>query len=285
MTRISRVGTSPTGTRYGLSIVVAFALLFSVSTGLGAQESAAPPPYHPRQQVSGVIRIWGHGALGHDYIESLVASWEAEFRSFQPGVAFDNQLHGTASAMGALYTHTGDIALMGREIWPVEIDAFEQVYHYPPFGIDILTGSLDQRNKDFALVVFTNAANPIEHFSLPQMEHIFGGKQSAQTWGKLGLTGEWADKPVHVYGFEIHRGFGYYMQQKIFHGSPVWNPDMVELGDGKQPDGTLLDAGQRIVDAIARDPYAVGYSSLLYKNPGAKPMSLGPAGGPFVAAS
>ena len=285
MTRTSGVEISGTFMQNGLLVTGAFALLFSVSTSLRAQEPTGLGPYHPRQQVSGVIRIWGHGALGHDYIESLVASWEAEFRSFQPGVTFNNQLHGTASAMGALYTQTGDIALMGREIWPMEIDAFEQVYHYPPFGIDILTGSLDQRNKDFALVVFTNVANPIEHLSLPQMEQIFGGTKIVQKWGELGLTGEWADKPVHVYGFEIHRGFGYYMQQKIFHGSPLWNPDMIELGDVKQADGTLLDAGQRIVDAIAKDPYAVGYSSLLYKNPGVKPMSLGPAGGPFVAAS
>lgn len=285
MIQTSRAGRPARGVRFGALAAGVFGLLFSVSASLQAQEPAELPPYHPREQVSGVIRIWGHGALGHDYIESLVASWEAEFRTFQPGVTFDNQLHGTASAIGALYTNTGDIALMGREIWPMEIDAFEQVYHYPPFGIDILTGSLDQRNKDFALVVFTNAANPTEHLSVPQMEHIFGGTKSVKTWGELGLTGDWADKPVHVYGFEIHRGFGYYIQQRIFQGSPLWNPDMVELGDVKQPDGTLLDAGQRIVDAIARDPYAVGYSSLLYKNPGAKPMSLGPMGGPFVAAS
>jgi phosphate transport system substrate-binding protein len=174
---------------------------------------------------------------------------------------------------------------MGRDIWPMEIDAFEQVYHYPPLGIDILTGSLDQRNKGFALVVFVNADNPIGHLSLEQLERVFSGKNTAHTWGELGVTGEWADEPIHTYGFEIHRGFGYYMQQKVFHGSALWNPDMVELGDVKQPDGRLLDAGQRIVDAVASDPYAVGYSSLLYKNAGAKPISLGPAEGQYVAAT
>ena len=260
-------------------------LLWTFPIGLRAQGTQQTLPYRPHQQVSGVIRIWGHGALGHDYIESLVLAWEKGFRSFQPGVRFDNELHGTASAIGSLYTGTGDIALMGRDIWPMEIDAFEQVFHYPPMGIDILTGSLDQRNKGFALVILVNDSNPIGQISLEQAERIFGGANTAHTWGELGLTGAWSDKPIRTYGFEIHRGFGYLMQQKIFHGSPLWNPDMVELGDVRQPDGKLRDAGQRIVDAVAADPYAVGYSSLLYKNPGAKPISLGPDRGPYVAAT
>src|SRR5271155_4418830 len=78
------------------------------------------------------IRIWGHGALGHDYIESLVVKWEAGFHKTHPEVQFDNELHGTASAIGSLYTGTGDIAIMGREIWPVEVEAFEDMHHYPP---------------------------------------------------------------------------------------------------------------------------------------------------------
>ncbi len=261
----------------------ALALTFALSAS--AQSTSEPPSYKARQQVHGVIRIWGHGALGHDYIDSLVSAWEAGFSKVQPGVTFDNKLHGTASAIGALYTRTGDIAVMGREIWPMEVEGFEEIFHHPPLGIDILTGSLDVRNKEFALAAFTNKANPIQHLSLPQLARIFGGVNTAHTWGDLGLTGDWADKPIHVYGFEIHRGFSYYMQQKIFHGSPFWNPEMTELGDVKKPDGKLLDAGQRIVDAIANDPYAVGYSSLLYKNPGVKPIPLGPRGGPFVSAS
>ena len=281
MTITRHYRTSP-GTRL---LIYGLVLLWTFAIGLQAQGTQQTLPYRPHQQVSGVIRIWGHGALGHDYIESLVLAWEKGFRSFQPRITFDNQLHGTASAIGSLYTGTGDIALMGRDIWPMEIDAFEQVYHYPPLGIDILTGSLDQRNKGFALVVFVNDSNPIGQLSLEQVERIFGGANTAHTWGELGLTGVWSDKPIRAYGFEIHRGFGYLMQQKIFQGNPLWNPDMVELSDVRQPDGRLLDAGQRIVDAVATDPYAAGYSSLLYKTPRAKPISLGLAGGPYVAAT
>ena len=171
----------------------------------------------------------------------------------------------------------------GREIWPVEVEAFEDVHHYAPLGVDVVTGSLDIRNKDFALVVFVNRANPLAHLSLPQIAKLFGAEQKPPTtWGELGLTGEWARRPIHVYGFEIHRGFGYYLEQRVMNGSAKWNPALVELGDVKKADGSLLDAGQRIVDAIGADPDAIGYSSLLYKNPEVRPIPIGPAGGPFL---
>jgi phosphate transport system substrate-binding protein len=251
----------------------AAALLFASALPSLAQSATQKTP----------IRIWGHGALGHDYIESLVVKWEAGFRKTHPDIEFDNELHGTASAIGSLYTGTGDIAILGREIWPIEIEAFEDMHHYPPLGIDVVTGSLDIRNKDFALVVFVHKDNPLAHLSLPQIARLFGAEQPPPTtWGDLGLTGEWARRPIHLYGFEIHRGFGYYLEQRVMNGCTIWNPTLVELGDVKKPDGSLLDAGQRIVDAIGSDPDAIGYSSLLYKNPDIRAVPIGPAGGPFL---
>jgi phosphate transport system substrate-binding protein len=246
-----------------------------------------PDVYIAQQTIpQGPIRIWGHGALGHDYIESLVVKWEAGFRETHPEVQFDNELHGTASAIGALYTGKGEIAIMGREIWPVEVEAFSDIHGYRPLGIDIVTGSLDIRNKDFALVVFVNRSNPLAHLSLGQLARLFGAEQTPpSTWGELGLRGEWATRPIHLYGFEIHRGFGYYLEQRVFNGSSKWNPTLVELGDVKQPNGSLLDAGQRIVDAIGADPDAIGYSSLLYKNANIRAIPIGPDGGPFLMAT
>ncbi len=264
----------PASNRVGRALAIVLPAL--LAAGSSAAQSGQKP-----------IRIWGHGALGKDYIESLVRKWEAGFTAIYPAVKFDNQLHGTASAIGALYTGTGDIAVMGREIWPVEVEAYKDVMHTPPVGIDVCSGSLDIRNKDFALAVFVPLDNPLKRLSLPQIAALFGAQASPgvpvpRTWGDLGVTGERASHPIHVYGFEIHRGFGYYLQQVAFHGSAIWNPEMVELGDVKQPDGTLYDAGQRIVDAIAKDPDAIGYSSLLYTRSEVRSVPIGPAGGPFL---
>jgi len=248
------------------------------------------PTYQPEQSVTGTIRIWGHGAEGKDFIRTLVLNWEAGFQKYQPGVQFDNQLMGTASAIGALYTGTGDLALLGREIWPDEIEAFQEVFHHPPLGIEITTGSYATRNKDFALIVYVHKDNPLSRMTLSQVESIFGCHSdeagNVRNWGQLGLSGDWAGKPIQTYGFEISRGFGFYMEQAVFHGSSKWNRDMVEFGDRRLPNGKLLDAGKRILDALANDPSGVAYSSALYANDRVKPIALAVRGtGPYVQPS
>ena len=88
---------------------------------------AGLPHYKPQEAVSGTIRLWGHGAPILDFMGMLVKSWEEGFQKFQPGVRFEYDMYGTASAMGALYAGKGDIAILGQEIYPFETAAFERV--------------------------------------------------------------------------------------------------------------------------------------------------------------
>jgi len=260
------------------------AVLAMISCAACAQKNATLPEYVPQQQVTGSLRVWGHGAAGKDYIGSLVRKWETGFEKVQPGVHFEDKLYGTASALGSLYTGTGDIAVMGREIWPAEKEAFLDVKGYSPVGVELVTGSVDVRNKEFALTFVVNRANPLAHLSLTQVRGIFSvTPRPMRTWGDLGVTGEWAKRPVHVYGFEISRGFGYYLQQRAFEGSSIWNPDLVELADQPQPEGRLYDAGQRVADAVAIDPDGIGFTSALYRSPNVRVVPLGrTADGPFL---
>lgn len=46
------------------------------------------PHYRPQEQVSGTIRLWGHGAPVLDFMGELVNSWEQGFQKFQPNVKF-----------------------------------------------------------------------------------------------------------------------------------------------------------------------------------------------------
>src|SRR5262249_58950881 len=86
-------------------------ILASVSLAVAsvwAQEHGRGDPYRPGQNVSGAIRVWGHGSPATDFMGALVRSWEQGFRRYQPAVEFDNRLYGTASAIGALYAEQGD---------------------------------------------------------------------------------------------------------------------------------------------------------------------------------
>ena len=255
-----------------------------------AGELDLPAPYEPRQAVTGTIRIWGHGAYAksQDFIEGLVLAWEAGFNKQQPGVHFDNHLNGTAAAIGALYTGTGDLALMGREIWPPEVTAFEEVFDYEPTGLNVVTGSLNVRNRGYAIVIFVHKDNPLSQLTLAQLDAIYGiehrrGGQPLRTWGDLGLSGEWRDKRITLYGLPIARGFGEYFEDAVFLGSHKWKPALREFADLPGSKGGATDGGQRMLNAIAKDRYAIGYAGLVYHNPDVKPLALAvKAGGPFI---
>ena len=281
-----------------MSTVRTFAILMGLALA-GANSPARagapdlPPPYHPERTVSGTIRIWGHGAYDRkrDFIGALVSTWERGFQQYEPGVRFENHLLGTAAAIGSLYTGRGDLALMGREIWPPEIAAFKEVFGYPPAGVDVVTGSFDVRNRDYALVVFVHRGNPIKGLTLAQLRAVFAvpdapGARRARTWGDLGLAGAWRHRPIHLYGLPIARGFARFFEQRVFGGGELWQPSLREFADLQGSKGGAGDGGQRELDAMASDPDSIGYAGLLYHNPEVRPVALADrAGRPYIEPS
>src|SRR6266850_3018553 len=200
-------------------------------------------------------------------------------------------MYGTASAIGALYTGAGDLAILGEEIQAAPAAAFERVMGYPPFGIEIATGSLDVRYFDYAHVFFVHKDNPLSKLSLTQLDAIFGnehkrGSRNIRTWGDLGLPGEWKDKPITPYGWRIDDDFAIYLQDALLMGSHKWNCDLREFEHINNPDGSIYEHGQRILDALAKDPYGIGVSSLLFKHSQVKPLALSVTdSGPYYEAT
>jgi phosphate transport system substrate-binding protein len=250
------------------------------------------PHYQPQHLVSGTIRLWGHGAPVLDFMGILVKSWEEGFAKYQPDVKFKDDMYGTASAMGALYTDKGDIAILGQEIYPFETVAFQQVKHYPPLGIEIATGSVDVRNFDFAIGVFANKTNPLSQMTLDQIDKVFawheGGKSTNfETWGRLGLKGAWADKPIHLYGWYESDVFSTFVERAALHDSHRWRCGMKQYAHIHRADGTIYDSGEQILDALANDPYGIALSNVRYlKDKAVKPLALArTAAGPYYAAT
>jgi len=251
----------------------------------------ALPRYQPREPVSGMIRLWGHGSFKRDFMGQLVRYWIEGFTRYQPGVRFENRMYGSASAIGALYTGVGDVAILGEEIQPSAAAAFERVVGYPPFGVEIATGSLDVRNFDYAHVFFVHIDNPITRLTLAQLDAIFGiehrlGSAPIRTWDQLGLSGDWAGRTIRPYGFKLDDDFALYLQGALLGGSHRWNNELVEFTHITRPDGSVYDHGQQILDALARDRFGIAVSNLRYANPQVKPLALAwREGGPFHAAT
>ncbi len=264
----------------------------SVPAGTSAPAPSGPewtaarelPPYQPQQIVSGKIRLWARSPL-----VALIKDWQKSFSHFHPAVTYDVRTYGTASVIGAIYEGVADCGILGEEIHPDALAAFEQVKHHEPLGIEIATGSLDVKGCAYAQTFFVNQDNPLSHITLAQLDGILGtehrrGSGVIRTWGDLGLQGEWASHSIQPYSWLLAESFCLYLQHAVLAGSHRWNNQIKEFVTITRPDGTSSDDGQQILEALAKDRYGIAVSNVRYAKPGlkVKPLALGLSpNGPF----
>ncbi len=249
------------------------------------------PTYKRSQRVSGTVVLWGHGSFKHDFMGRLVKRWVSGLHQTQPGIVLDFRMYGTASAISALFTGAGNLAILGEEISPSAKKAFERAKGYSPTRIDVATGSLETNFFDYAHMIFVHQDNPLEHLTLAQLDAVFGaahrrGDRNIRSWGELGLKGQWAQAPIQPYGWKTDEDFALFFREAVLQNSHRWNNAIKEFVHVMRADGTQYDHGQQILDALAQDPRGIAISNVRYQNPSVKAVALArEAAGPFVEAS
>jgi len=259
------------------------------------------PEYKPEVKVSGTIREWGSNYFADS---PLAEYWEEAFQKYQPDVKFDDHLKTSEHAISALCFGVSDLGPMGRQIMWDERTAFQRQFDYQPTGIVVVTGSYEVSGWNPAIGVFVNKKNPLSKLTLKQLDGIFGSERSGawraltwdaslargpegniRTWGQLGLTGEWADKPIHVLGYNLEFHFAQEIESRAFGGvTEKWNDQMVEYANAITPDGGLKTAGNLMLEDLAKDPYAIAYvaGGTLWQTPEIKTVALAEKeGGPY----
>lgn len=260
------------------------------------------PAYKPAAPMSGIIRQWGSNYIADSMLGKYL---EDGFHKYHPDVTFENNLKSTFIAMAGLYTGQADLAPMGRRPTWDELQGYQRIFDSPPVEIAMATGSYDVAGWTFALVPFVNKDNPIGKLSLAQLDGIFGAERDGgwrdnewvpakrgpekniRTWGQLGLTGEWADKPIHVYAYNLNYHFPRDFAEVVFQGGYKWNEKLREFSNKARPDGSgLISAGEQMIGEVSRDPYGITYTGILYQTPAVKPIAVAASAvGPFVAAT
>jgi phosphate transport system substrate-binding protein len=268
------------------------------------------PEYKPEQIVSGTIRQWGN-----NYIKDspLVEVWEAGFRKFHPDVKFKDNLSSSAVAFPGLIAGVADLAPMGRQALWDELKGFEREgaeggaegsSNVGVVEIVMATGSFDVRGWTFALGVFVNKDNPIDQLTLEELDGIFGAQRDGgwdglewktalargpekniRTWGQLGLTGEWADKPIRVYGYNFKYHFTDEIDKKVLKGSGKWNERLRMYSNvaGLKKDGSLTGAGELMMNDLGKDKYGIAYTGIPFMTPQTKSVALAAkAGAPYI---
>ena len=269
--------------RLHLSVVLGLCVTFAL--GLMAQDAAPLAPYRPAPNLSHTIRIWGDR-----HMQGLAQAWAADFKKENPEMDFDIRLLGNGTAMPALYLGLADVVLLGRDTIVTDVDGFAHVRNYSPLRIDFGTGSVSTPGMAPALALLVSRDNPLSQLSLSQVDSIFssirlrGGKTAILTWGQLGLSGEWADKPIHIYSDDTQSPSGYFFERVALGGSQRMNWDnYTEFKDVLSPDGNVVEGVAQSARALEKDKFGLAISTARYATDGLKVIALSSADeGPFV---
>ncbi len=211
----------------------------------GVQVDAKLPVYgKPVSGVSGSIK-----SVGSDSMNNLMALWAEGFKALYPSIQVEIEGKGSSTAPPALIAGTANFGPMSRAMKQKEIDEFEQKFGYKPTS---LSTSIDM------LAVYVHKDNPVAELSLQQVDAIFsktrkgGLEKDLVTWGDLGLTGDWATKPISLYGRNSASGtYGYFKEHALFNGD---YKDSVK----EQP------GSSSVVQGVASDRFGIGYSGIGY---------------------
>lgn len=237
-----------------LAVLAAGVLLSLPAKGITVDLDPKLPDYRAAQGVSGTIK-----SIGSDTLNNLMTLWAEGFRSFYPGVKIEVEGKGSSTAPPALISGTAQFGPMSREMKAKEIEEFEKKYGYKPARVRVAVD---------ALAVFVHKDNPIQCLSLQQVDAIFsktrkgGAAKDIATWGDLGLKGEWASKPISLYGRNSASGtYGYFKEVALFGGD---FKDAVK----EQPGSSA------VVQGVGSDRFSIGYSGIGYKTANVKAVPL-----------
>lgn len=279
-------------------------VVLGVHLGAGAD---VLPSYQPQQSVSGTIRNHGFAFGG------VIEAWEKAFVRGHPGISFSDSLITSDAALPSLVTRVADLAPDGGEATLTETLAFYETRGYHASNIVVATGAFDVPSRSNGMVIFVHEDNPIAKLTVEQLDGIFGSERTAgmvgfqwtpsagrgadndiRTWGQLGLTGEWADKPIQTYG-HAPSGAARFFQLKVLRNGDKWNPnyrEYVETGTKMIADEDKaeqrLGVKHMLAKELANDRYGIAWTIMSQAQgiAGIKPLALAPrGGGAYVAPS
>ncbi len=237
-----------------LMAIFNFSLASTTIASEAVRVDADIKPYVKVGGVSGNLN-----SIGSDTMNNLMTYWAEGLNKVYPNVKIQIEGKGSATAPPALISGTAQIGPMSRAMKPTEIDAFEKKYGYKPTEIKT---SLD------ALAVYVHKDNPLKGLSMPQIDAIFsktrkgGYKVDIKTWDQLGLTGEWAKRPISLYGRNSASGtYGFFKEHALFKGD--------YRNEVKEQPGSAS-----VVQGITEDRYAIGYSGIGYRTSGVRTVPL-----------
>jgi phosphate transport system substrate-binding protein len=251
--KLTRRSTKPARSTRALGVLAVVALTVA-GQAQTIQVDPNLPEYKPVPGISGNLN-----SIGSDSLNNMMLLWAEAFRAIYPNVNIQIQGAGSSTAPAALIDGTAQLGPMSRAMTGAEMDRFEARYGYKPMEITV---AID------ALAVFVHRENPIQGLSLPQVDAIFSstyrlGHSPIRNWGQVGLTGDWAQRPVSLYGRNSVSGtYGFFKNVALGGG------DFDGARYQEQPGSST------VVQSVTADRFGIGYSGIGYSTSGVRAISL-----------
>lgn len=218
-------------------------------------------------QVSGVSG--NLNSIGSDTLNNLMTYWAEAFKAKYPNVNIQIEGKGSSTAPPALIEGTAQLGPMSRPMKEEEKDKFEKKYGYKPMEVRV---AID------ALAVYAHKDNPITGLTMADVDGIFsstrkrGGKDIA-SWGDVGLTGDWASKPMSLYGRNSASGtYGFFKDHALKKGD-------FKATVKEQPGSSA------VVQGVGSDLGGVGYSGIGYMTSEVRAVPLAGEDGTYFEAN
>jgi phosphate transport system substrate-binding protein len=205
-------------------------------------------------------------SVGSDTLNNLMTLWSEKFKQFYPNVNIQVEGKGSSTAPPALISATAQLGPMSRAMKQKELDVFESRFGYKPTPVRVAVD---------ALAVFVNKDNPIKGLNMEQVDAMFSksrrrGHKEVKTWGDLGVTGNWSDRPISAYGRNSASGtYGFFKKLVMKKGD--YRDEVKE-----QP------GSASVVQSVSVDPFSAGYSGIGYKTASVRALPLAESGTSFV---
>ncbi|MGQ9684785.1 MAG: PstS family phosphate ABC transporter substrate-binding protein [Thiobacillaceae bacterium] len=250
-------------------LTVALGLAVSAQFFIPAAEAAVDPALPTYTKASGVSGNFT--SVGSDTLNNLMTLWAESFKRYYPNVNIQIQGAGSSTAPPALIQGASNFGPMSRIMKEEEVVAFEKKHGYKPTAVPV---AID------ALAVYVNKDNPIAGLSIPQVDAIFsatrkcGGKAEINKWGQVGLSGDWANRDIALYGRNSVSGtYGYFKEYALCKGD--FSKRVAE-----QP------GSASVVQSVTGQINAIGYSGIGYITSGVRAVPLAKKDGePFYEAT
>lgn len=224
------------------------------------------PAYHPLSPLKGQLAI-----AGSDTMRPLLQAWMDDLKRRHPAMKVTVGAHGSQTGLTALLEHQTEVAAMSRRMASSEVSEFLKEYGYEPVEVPV---ALD------ALAIFVHQDNPLVGLALDELDSMFcrerrrGLDYPVKSWGLVGLTDEWFEAPVRIYGRDGNSGSSYFFLEEVCKGG-TFLPHLVRA---QGPASVVID--------LMKDPQGIGFSGIGYRTSTVRPVPIATVkGGRYVEPS